>query len=133
MRFLDANVVIRYLTEDDPAKAARCGRLFNKVGRGEETLVTHPLVLAEVVWVLTGVYRLAKERVVDALVELLSLDDLLLDDKEGALSALGLFRTKPIDFVDAYTAIWMQAKGLNQIHSYDTDFDLLTGLQRVEP
>jgi len=133
MRFLDANVVVRYLTDDRPAQAARCERVFDKVARGQETVVTHVLVIAEVIWVLTGAYRLAKERVVDALIRLLSMDGVMLDDKEHALSALGVFRTTPIDFVDAYNAMWMQAAGVQQIYSYDKDFDVIPGIQRVEP
>ena len=118
MTFLDTNVIVRYLTTDNPGKAARCERLFNHVARGQATLTTHVLVVAEVIWVLAGTYRLAKERVVDVLVRLLSLDGLRLDDKEGVLSALEVFRTKPIDFIDAYNAVWMQARGLEQIYSY---------------
>lgn len=134
MTFLDANVIIRYLTTDDPAKAARCERLFEKVAKGQETVVTHLLVVAEVIWVLTGAYRLPKERVVDALVPLLSMGGLRLDDRERVLSALGMFRIQPIDFVDAYNAVWMQeAVGVQRIYSYDTDFDHLPGLQRLEP
>ena len=133
MRFLDANIVIRYLIADDATKATRCERVFDKVAHGQETLMTHVLVVAEAIWVLTGTYRLKKERVVDALVGLLSWDGLLLDDKEGVLSALGIFRARAVDFVDAYYAVWMQARGLRQIYSYDKDFDLIPGLQRLEP
>ena len=133
MTFLDSNVVIRYLTSDDAAKSTRCGAMFAKVAKGQEKLTTHVLVVAEVVWVLTGAYRIAKERVVDALVSLLSMDGLALDDKEGVLSALGLFRAKPIDFIDAYHAQIMQARGLRAIYSYDTDFDAIPGIRRIEP
>lgn len=133
MRFLDANVVIRYLIGDKPAQATQCERVFERVRRGHETLLAHVLVVAEVIWVLTGTYRLTKEEVVDALVQLLTMDGLRLDDKEGVLSALGLFRAKPIDFIDAYHAVWMQARGLDTIYSYDTDFDAIPGLTRREP
>jgi predicted nucleic acid-binding protein len=35
MKFLDANVILRYLTRDDPKKAENCYELFQKVKRGE--------------------------------------------------------------------------------------------------
>lgn len=39
----------------------------------------------------------------------------------------------PIDFIDAYNAAVMQARGLQTIYSYDTDFDRLSGIRRLEP
>ena len=133
MTFLDANVIVRYLTTDDPTKATRCERLFNQVAHGRLILATNVLVVAEVVWVLTGFYRLAKERVVDALLRLLSLEGLQLEGKERVLSALGAFRATAIDFIDAYNAAWMRARGLQTLYSYDADFDALQGLRRLEP
>ena len=35
MRFLDTNVILRYLTRDDEAKAEACYQLFQRVGRGK--------------------------------------------------------------------------------------------------
>lgn len=34
MRFVDANIFIRYLTRDDPAKGAACLSLFQRVQQG---------------------------------------------------------------------------------------------------
>lgn len=133
MIFLDANIIVRFLAMDDAGKAARCEHLFNRVAHHHERLATNVLVVAEVVWVLTGEYGLAKERVVDALERLLSLDALVIEDKEDLLSALALYRTKPIDFIDAYNVLWMQTRRFRQLYSYDRDFDLIAGLQRVEP
>ena len=133
MTFLDTNVFIRYLTADDPAKAARCERLFDKVAKGREQVATHVVVIAEVIWVLTSRYGLPKTRVVDALTPLISLDGLQLDDKDHVLSALEIFRAKPIDFVDAVNIVVMQAIRVPDIYSYDTDFDRIPGLHRVEP
>ncbi len=133
MTWLDTNVFIRYLTADDPIKAARCERLFDKIAKGHEQVATHVVVIAEVIWVLTGRYGLPKIRVVDVLTPLISLDELHMDDKEDVLSALELFRSYPLDFVDALNVITMQTRGLRQIYSYDTDFEQIAGLRRVEP
>jgi predicted nucleic acid-binding protein len=47
--------------------------------------------------------------------------------------ALQLFERHPIDFIDAYHGALMLARGLTTVYSYDTDFDRLQGLKRVEP
>jgi predicted nucleic acid-binding protein len=54
MDFLDTNVILRYLTRDDPVKAERCFELFQRLKRKEVKLVTSESVLAEVVYVKAG-------------------------------------------------------------------------------
>jgi predicted nucleic acid-binding protein len=50
--FLDANIFIRYLTNDDPANADRVEKLLESAAAGKERLLTTEMVVAEVVWVL---------------------------------------------------------------------------------
>ena len=54
MRFLDTNVILRYLTRDDEEKAQACFRLFQRVNQGEEELFTCESIVAEVVYVLSS-------------------------------------------------------------------------------
>ena len=50
MRFLDANVILRYLTRDDETKARACFALFQRLKRGEERVFTCEAILTEVVY-----------------------------------------------------------------------------------
>lgn len=133
MRFLDTNVILRYVLADDAHKAGRCERLWNRIAHGEEPVITHVLAIAEAVWVLTGRYELPKEQVVDALLRLLALDGFVLEDKDQVLWALGLYRSEPVDFIDAYHAAFMRGKRLKTVYSYDKHFDLIEGVHRIEP
>ncbi len=54
MVFIDTNIFIRFLTKDDPVKAAACYRLFEQAQRQEIELVTSEAVIAEVVFVLSS-------------------------------------------------------------------------------
>ena len=51
--FVDTNVFLRFLTNDDPAKARRAERLFHDATSGRVLLTTSVLVIAEIV--LSGV------------------------------------------------------------------------------
>ena len=133
MRFLDSNVILRYFVWDEPRKAERAKHLIRRVETGHERLVTTALVVAEVVWVAQSVYRYPKPKLIELLQSLLNTPHLEFDQKELLLAAISLFELKPIDFIDAYNAVWMQARGPEQIYSYDTDFDLIPGIQRIEP
>jgi predicted nucleic acid-binding protein len=50
--FVDTNVFLRFLTNDDPAKAKRAESLFRDALRGKIKLATSLLVIAEIIWTL---------------------------------------------------------------------------------
>lgn len=133
MKFLDTNIILRYLTEDDKAKAARCEDLFKRTAQGKEPLYTSTLVITEVVWVLEKVYRLSRPDIVSYIQKILNTPHLECDEKDILLTAIGLYQLKNIDFIDAYNAIVMDTKKFDTIYSYDRHFELLTHLKRLEP
>ena len=137
MIFVDTNVILRYLTKDDEAKAEACYRLFKRVELGEEELFTCEAVIAEVVYVLSsrqGLYRLSNEEIKVRLIPILMLRSLRLPQKRVYLEALDLYASSPfLDFEDALAAAHMRRNGVAEIMSYDRDFDRVPGLRRVEP
>lgn len=133
MRFLDTNIILRYLIWDEPRKAKRCESLFKRAAAGEEVLYTTTLVIAEVIWTLKKGYRLAKSEIVVHIQRILNTPNIVLDEKDILLAAVGLYELKKIDFIDAYNAIYMEVKNIHSLYSYDTDFDLISPLKRLEP
>ena len=137
MRFLDTNIILRYLTHDDDAKAEACYRLFQQVNRGEEELFTCEAVVAEVAYVLSSpraLYRLSHEEIRDRLVPILALRGVRLPQKQLYLRALDIYAFSPVlDFEDALAVAHMEHRGVTEIVSYDRDFDRIVGLQRIEP
>ena len=137
MIFLDTNVILRYLTRDDEAKAEACYRLFKRVQLGEEELFTCEAIVTEVVYVLSShraAYRLSNEEIKARLVPILTLRGLKLPQKRVYLEALDLYASSPfLDFEDALAAAHMRRQGVTRIMSYDRDFDRVPGLRRVEP
>ena len=137
MRFLDANVIIRYLTKDDEAKAEACYALFQRVNAGEEDVFTCEAIITEVVYVLSSSrspYRLSHEEVRARLLPMLAIRGLKLPQKGTYMRALELYASFPfLDFEDAVAAAYMERLGIREILSYDRDFDRLDGIARVEP
>lgn len=128
MKFLDANIILRYVTNDLPADSLKCEQLLTK-----EKLFTNTLVIAEVLWVLFSAYKFPKQKVIDAIQRILNSPNIHLDDKELILSALDIFETHNIDFIDAYNAALMNHKGINIIYSYDKHYDLIPKIKRAQP
>jgi predicted nucleic-acid-binding protein len=132
-RFIDANVIIRFLTHDEPAQAARCDALFQRVSAKRETVELSEIVVADVVWTLHSHYRLAKEQIREYVSTLLIQPAVELPDKTRILEALSLFANENVDFSDALIATRLKSRGIEEIYSYDRDFDRMPGIKRVEP
>ncbi len=133
MKFLDTNVILRYLTLDSAPKARKCESLFQRVSSGKEALFTSALVIAEVVWVLEKAYKLSKTEITGLIQKILNTPHIECDEKDILMAAAGLYHLKNIDFIDAYNAILMQSKNIEAIYSYDTHFDRIPPLKRIEP
>ncbi len=61
-RFRDTNILIRYLTNDDPNKASLALALLDRVAEGAEQVATTPLVIFETIFLLQRTYKLANDR-----------------------------------------------------------------------
>lgn len=133
--FLDANVILRYLLRDDETKAQHCLALLERAERREITLRTTDLVVAELVWVLESAvtYNLPRETIRDLLLPVILLPGLRLPGKKLYRQIFDLYVDHGIDFIDAYNAVHMQKQGLTRIYSYDSDFDRIAGVSRMEP
>ena len=133
VRFLDTNILLRYVLRDDEAKARAAFALLARVEQGEEKVETSPLVIFETIFTLQKRYRVPREEIQQALSDILSLRGLSLPNKSIYECALELYTRQNISFADAYNAAYMAARGLSEIYSFDRDFDKLEGIARVEP
>lgn len=132
-RFLDTNVLLRYFTRDDEAKASRALALLTRIERGEERVATSHAVIFETVYTLQRFYNVPRERIRALIAPLIALRGLQLSDKAVYEPAFDLYVARNISFADAYNAAYLRAAGLSEIYSWDTDFDKIDGLTRVEP
>ncbi len=134
-RFLDTNIFLRHLTKDDPQKARACFALVEAIERGRLSAWTSDLVIAELVFVLSrkDTYNLSREVIRDILLPLINLPGLKLPHKRMYHHVFELYTSLPIDYVNAYHAALMEHRGQLELYSYDTDFDRISGITRLEP
>ena len=114
-KFLDTNILLRYLTADDPVKAKNCDFLFSQTASGKEKLFTSTMVIAEIVWVLEKAYQLPKKEIAGLIQKILNTPNINCDEKDILFAASGLYEFKNIDFIDAYNAILMESKNIKFI------------------
>ncbi len=132
-RFLDTNILLRYFTGSDPEMAEAAQRLLAAIERGEEKVVTSALVVFETVFTLQRTYGVPREKVRTMVGDIISLPGIQFAEKQLCVEALGVFVERNISFADAYTAAHMNARGIAEIYSWETDFDRIPGVVRVVP
>jgi uncharacterized protein len=133
-RLLDTNILLRHFTRDDPAKAERALALLERVARGEETLVTTPVVVFETIFTLQRGYKVPRTLIREQLRSVLLLRGVSLPHKRRYLRALDLYvQYPPLSFADVFNVASMEAAGVTEIYSWDTDFDTVAGITRREP
>jgi len=118
-RFVDTNVFLRFLTNDDPQKAKRAEVLFRKAVKGDITLTTSLLVFAEIIWTLESFYKLGKEEIASKVEKILNTPNLECPEAHLVLMALDLYVRENIDFIDAYHAYFLKDIAIKHIYTYD--------------
>ena len=117
--FVDANVFLRYLTDDDREKADRVATVLSRAAKGDVKLVTTELVLAEVVWVLESSYGLKNREIVPLIRGILATPGIEVVNGDLVGRALDIYQTDNVDFVDGYIAAVMEARKIREILSFD--------------
>ena len=131
--YVDANVIVRLITGDPPVMADQAAALFRSAEDGDLELIIDPIVVAETVWVLSSFHGFATGDISQAMLTLLTSNGVVGDPPPETLQALALYEKKNVDFVDALLAVRMMARGVNEVHSFDTHFDRLHGVMRRGP
>lgn len=116
---LDTNVLVRYLTEDDEAQAARAAALIEGAIDREETMFVTHIVLCELAWVLGGPYRRSRRDIHTAITGLLAAAQLLVEDAEMAHRANARYRSGRADFADYLIGERASAAGCQTVATFD--------------
>lgn len=117
--FVDTNVFLRFLTNDDPIKAKRAERVFRDAVSGKISLCTSLLVIAEIIWTLESYYELEKVEIASKIERILNTPNLECAEGLNVLLALDLYVQENIDFIDAYHAVQLREAQMFRILTYD--------------
>lgn len=119
--WVDANVLLRFLTGDPPELAGRASGLLEEAERGGVPLRVHSVVVAETVWVLQSFYGYSKGEISGALTPLLEHPALRVEGAGTVIRALEAMASTNVDFADALLAATARSRG-EGIASFDKDF-----------
>jgi predicted nucleic-acid-binding protein len=132
MLAIDANVIIRYLTQDHAILSPKADAIIEGVEDGCLCVFCDPIILGEVVWVLSSHYQLDRAEVIDALEPIVNLDGFVIPDKERYVRALGLFASRVPHFGDACACAAALEECKGRLLSFDKSLSRVDGVQRTE-
>src|SRR5271155_1999059 len=96
---LDTNVLVRYLTHDEPTQTEAATRVMNSLSFDSPGFLSL-IVIAELVWVLAISYRYRKKEIEQVLENLLRSKELIIERAEIVSQASRAFGAGRADFAD---------------------------------
>jgi predicted nucleic-acid-binding protein len=131
MTGIDTNVLVRYLTRDDPDQYRAAKTFLESSCTQEDPGYVGEIVLCEVVWVLTGAYDATKGEVVDVIDQLLRTRQLQIGHRDSVREALEAYRRSDADFADCLLGALNEAAGCEETVTFDRNAGELDGWNRL--
>ena len=114
---LDTNVLVRYLTQDDPSQAAKASRVIDAAEGGE--LFVSSVVVCELVWVLEDSYDQKRDQIAQVLERLLLTGQLAFESKDLLWQVLADYRQGKGDLADYMIGRLAQRAGASETLTFD--------------
>src|SRR5882672_11830381 len=116
---LDTNILVRYLTQDDPIQSPKARELIERRLTEEKPGFVSIVAMVETVWVLERAYRLTPHEIVGAVERMLQTDVLVVENEQEVFTAMIALKEGQGSFADAVIA----ALGVRAGCSYTLTFD----------
>ena len=117
---IDANVIVRYLTGDDPEQSPAATELFRAASAGRVHLIIPTTVLQETVYALETFYDGTPDTIAPKLISLLSLTGVTCPDARWVLDGIQWYRAKNADFGDALLCAYARHHHC-EVNTFDKD------------
>jgi predicted nucleic-acid-binding protein len=124
---IDTNILVRFLVRDDEAQFDKSRKLIKReVAAGRRVLVNQ-LVLMETEWVLRSRYALPKNKIIEAISNLLDAIDIQFEDEPIIEEALFVWKDATADFADCLIGAKNRRLGCRATASFDVKASKLPG------
>ncbi len=115
---LDTNVLVRYITQDDPVQSEQASALLESLSTGLEAYVS-VVSLVELVWVLSSCYSSSKAEISKVLESLMHTKHIIVQDADNVWKALRNFKDGKADFPDCLIKHTSFNAGCSSVVTFD--------------
>jgi predicted nucleic-acid-binding protein len=126
---LDTNILVRYLTQDDPIQSLRATEIIERrLTEGNPGFVSI-VTMVETVWVLDRAYRLTANEIAAAVERMLQIDVLVLENEQEVFNAMIALKGGQGSFADATIAALARRAGCSCTLTFDRKALRLPGFE----
>jgi predicted nucleic-acid-binding protein len=129
---LDTNVLVRFLTQDEPAQARAAADLLSGLTGDRPGFICRE-VLVELVWVLERAYKFSSSEIAHVLEGLLSATELVVEEADSGGAILQLYGTRGFGFADLMIRQASRRSGAQYLATFDRRAAVLEGVELVGP
>lgn len=116
---LDTNVLVRYLTQDDPAQSHKAAEVIERQLTAETPGYISVVVMAEMVWVLERAYDLSASAIVACIERILQADVLVVEDEQDVFASMVALKDGLGSFADALILALATKAGCSHSVTFD--------------
>jgi predicted nucleic-acid-binding protein len=129
MNGLDTNILIRYLTQDDPIQSPRVTEIVERRLTREHPGFISLVTMVETVWVLGSVYELPDREIADTIERMLQADTLMVQNEQEVFTAKVALRRGWGTFADALIGALGTWAGCDSTLTFDKKALRLAGFE----
>jgi predicted nucleic-acid-binding protein len=126
---LDTNVLVRYVTQDDPVQSAKATAWIEERLTPENPGFVSVIAMAETVWVLAHTYGVADHDIAATIERLLQADVLVVENEQQVFAAMITLKENQGSFADALIAALGVKAGCSCMLTFDRRALRLSGFK----
>ncbi|MGB2666213.1 MAG: type II toxin-antitoxin system VapC family toxin [Candidatus Acidiferrum sp.] len=126
---LDTNILVRYLTQDDPIQSPKAREIIERRLSEESPGFVSIVAMVETVWVLERAYGLTPHEVVGAVERMLQTDVLVVEHEQEVFTAMVALKDGRGSFADAIIAALGTRMGCSCTLTFDRKAPKLPGFE----
>lgn len=123
----DTNVLLRLLLDDDPPQARKAQALLEQTISKSDKVLLPDIVLCEVEWVLSSVYKVPRAEIIETLRHLLEADEFAFLNRSAVSEALNAYGDGSADFSDYLIGATAAKAGAATTYTFDRALRRTTG------
>lgn len=116
---LDTNILIRYITQDDPVQSAKAAEIVERRLTPENPGFVSVVTMVESVWVLDRAYGLTAQEIATTVERLLQIEVLAIENEQQVFTAMVALKQGLGSFADALIAELGTRAGCSRTLTFD--------------
>jgi len=119
MTGIDANVLVRYLVQDDPLQSRKANEVFENRLAVENPGFISVVAMAETVWVLKRAYKFPDHEIATAIERILQMEILVVENEQQVFTAMIVLKSGTNLFADALIGALAENAGCSRTLTFD--------------